>query len=124
MSGEDQFSAYIQSIIYKFVNHLSENEISGETEEHFCICVKSIIKAYEGKLQDVKAALKNVTKVFKTRNQLKNEQIRQLQRTIRKLREQLDSTCEECKQKITTEDFSSLSVQEKTKVITIRKCFL
>ena len=121
MSGEDQsFNLYIQDIIYKFVNHLSENEISGETRDHFCICVNSIIKAYEGKLQDVKAALKNVTKVFKTRNQLKNEQIRQLRRTIRKLREQLDSTCEECKQKIPTEDLSFLSMQDKTKVITTR----
>ena len=112
VSAEDHvFDVFIQDIIYEFVNHLSENEISGKTRGRMCICVESIIRAHKRIVEDVKAGSQNVMKVLKATLEKTANERNQLRRDITNLNKQI---CEECKKKITTEDFSSLSVQDKS----------
>jgi hypothetical protein len=103
---------FVQTTIYKFVNHLSEDEISIEARQHFCSCVTSIIQAYEGKLREVKV-LKNINKVWKQKSQEQSQKIKRLERQL------ASKVCEECGQKTITEQLSSLSVQENNTKVTI-----
>jgi predicted nucleic acid-binding Zn-ribbon protein len=79
--------------------------------------VTSIIKAYQGKLEEVEG-LNRVIKVLKTKNQGQNQEIRKLQHTITELRNQLASACEECKGKL-PEKLRSLSLKETEVIIPI-----
>ncbi|XP_046864562.1 uncharacterized protein LOC124459031 [Xenia sp. Carnegie-2017] len=81
--------------IYSYIGHLPEEEIQ-QKQEQFCHCFRSILKAYEDKLFEIKG-LQNKLKIVKKENGQQKEEIKKLRKYVQKLHDELSSkTCDDC----------------------------
>ena len=90
--------------------HLTKEQIS-EARKTFCQCWNSVIDAYEGQLDEVKW-LRNEIKLCEEESRGKSQKIKQLERRVVELTEQLAKVCNECKEKMKRENTSAVCVQE------------